>query len=192
VLIPLKASVPVKSVAYYPIIWLLLMTVATFLPRTQDNWLLFKVFDQRSLFFLIVNFFYIWSLSHRYFEKRSFFFIVIFKGVALGLLAFLGFEWPLFLLFSSIFMGAVMRHDIWSSTDSFLFFLFKSGVFQVPSYVLLFFWLFYLLLAQIFGGEQSFYNVHGYLITLLGFLWGFLLESLVIFLQGKGVFSSSK
>lgn len=79
--------------------------------------------------------------------------------------------------FLGFYLGAFMRKDIWGTVDTLVIGPFWIRVFSVPSYVLLFFWFFYLLIANLIMSPPFSDAPMLYLIPLLGFLAGFLYGS---------------
>ncbi len=75
--------------------------------------------------------------------------------------------------FLGFYLGAFMRKDIWGTVDTLVIGPFWLRVFSVPSYVLLFFWFFYLLISNLIMSPPFSDAPMLYLIPLLGFLLGF-------------------
>lgn len=80
--------------------------------------------------------------------------------------------------FVGTILGVFMRRDIWGNVETWVLGLGWTRVFLVPSYVLLFFWFFYLMIANLFldpplSEAPMIYGIH-----IISFLWGFFLESI--------------
>jgi hypothetical protein len=80
--------------------------------------------------------------------------------------------------FLGFFLGAFMRKDIWGTVDTLVIGPFWVRVFSVPSYVLLFFWFFYLLIANLIMDPPFSDAPMLYLVPLLAFLFGFAYASI--------------
>ncbi len=81
--------------------------------------------------------------------------------------------------FFATILGAYMRRDIWGNVSSLVLGIGWLRIYSVPSYVLLFFWFFYLMLANLslsepFSSSPMLYSLAG-----VAFLWGFGLESIL-------------
>jgi hypothetical protein len=80
--------------------------------------------------------------------------------------------------FLGFYLGAFMRKDIWGTVDTLVVGPFWIKVFSVPSYVLLFFWFFYLLIGNLIMDPPFSDAPMLYLIPLVGFLVGFAYASI--------------
>jgi hypothetical protein len=79
--------------------------------------------------------------------------------------------------FAGVVLGLALRHDIWGQVNTLVLGPFWLRVYEVPSYVLLFFWMFYLLLSNLFLAQPFADAPMLYFLPLGGFLGGFLAES---------------
>lgn len=80
--------------------------------------------------------------------------------------------------FLGFYLGAFMRKDIWGTVDTLVIGPGWLRIFSVPSYVLLFFWFFYLLIGNLALDPPFSDAPMLYLVPLLGFLTGFAYASL--------------
>lgn len=85
----------------------------------------------------------------------------------------------------SALLGMAMRWEIWSSVSTLVFGPRLFQIFEVPSYVLLFFWFFYIMLGNLFMAPTFSNAPTLYFLPLLAFVSGFLLESLVAWVMKK-------
>ena len=79
--------------------------------------------------------------------------------------------------FVSALLGQQLRRGIWSTVNTLVVGPGWIRVYEVPSYVLLFFWFFYLLIVQILRGPPLDLAPMVYLVPLVGLLWGFAADS---------------
>jgi hypothetical protein len=79
--------------------------------------------------------------------------------------------------FTLLIFGSVMRNLIWENVDTLVFGPKLFSVYSVPSYVHLFFFLFYLFLCQVFRPAYGMPGKTIYLVSLISFLVGFFLRS---------------
>lgn len=75
-------------------------------------------------------------------------------------------------------LGMLMRDLIWSNVDTLVFGPKLFSVFEVPSYVHVFFFLFYMFLSQLIRPAYGMPGKAIYLVSLVSFLVGFLMRSL--------------
>jgi hypothetical protein len=138
-----------------------------------------------NLFSLLIQILFIWVFTPRLFERRGHFFALLAGGsgvlVALALFAliFPSSMVPLLLPEALIgtWLGAYMRRDIWGTVNTLVPGPGWIRVLEVPSYVQLFFWFFYQLIANLFLPEVLSNAPMPYAIGLAAFLWGFLFDS---------------
>jgi len=159
-------------------------------------YLLLNCFQFESLFSLWIAGLYVWSFTPRLFEKRSFFWVFPVSLIAV-LISFLAYkslhgsaaQAPVLLaqVWVSALLGISMRSEIWSTVSTFVFAPKILQVYEVPSYVLLFFWFFYLMLGNLFLASPFSDAPTLYFLPLMAFLLGFLIESLAI--AGKKMLS---
>jgi hypothetical protein len=160
-------------------------------PKTFNAWahLFFSNFLFESLFSLWIACLYVWSFTPRLFEKRPLYWV--FPGSFLAMfLSFLVYrslqgsnaQAPVLLsqVWVSALLGISMRSEIWSSVTTLVFGPKLFQVFEVPSYVLLFFWFFYLMLGNLFMASPFSDAPTLYFLPLMAFILGFLMEALVI------------
>ena len=163
-------------------------------PSTWASWgdFLLSSFLFESLFSLWIACLYVWSFTPRLFEKRPLRWTVPASFVS-ALVAFLvyrsmhgsGAQAPVLLsqVWVSALLGISMRSEIWSTVNTLVFGPRIFQVYEVPSYVLLFFWFFYLMLGNLFLASPFSDAPTLYFLPLLAFLLGFLLETLAILAQ---------
>jgi hypothetical protein len=201
-MIPLRSSHTVKRI--HPLVWVILLAWAI---GQVLHWFLGSSFIEKgalvpanfsylsvlsglslheSLFSTLASMLYFWVFGPAIFEFFKPWLIFIASAVATVLVlwifcsihsestapilssdAYLGF-----------YLGAFMRKDIWGTVDTLVVGPFWIRVFSVPSYVLLFFWFFYLLIANLLMSPPFSDAPMLYLIPLLGFLFGFAFASI--------------
>lgn len=81
--------------------------------------------------------------------------------------------------FFGAILGAYMRRDIWGNVSTLVVGFVWLRVYAVPSYVLLFFWFFYLLIGNLFLPEPFSSSPMLYSLSGVAFLWGFAVESVL-------------
>jgi hypothetical protein len=82
-------------------------------------------------------------------------------------------------------LGAVMRSDVWGNVDTFVFGRSWGGLFKVPSYVLLFFWFFYIMIANLFLPEPFSNLPMIYWMPFAAFIQGFFFETILLAVRPK-------
>lgn len=147
-----------------------------------------------NFFALWISCIYVWSFGPKLFESRNGAYVLGASVVCAWFSTFLYFKYhgdlalaPLLLsqVWLSAVLGMAMRWEIWRSVSTLVFGPKIFQVFEVPSYVLLFFWFFYLMLGNLFM-SPTFSNAPTlYFLPLLAFVSGFLLETLVAFVMKK-------
>ena len=139
-----------------------------------------------SLWNLAVNLLFLWVFCPRLFERTSIYFLLILAGLS-SFVAYYSFfkihpqyEGPLLCLdaFTGALIGASLRKEIWSTVTTLVVGLGWIRLFEVPSYVLLFFWLFYLFLGNLFLKEPYSLAPMLYWLAFVGLGVGFIGESL--------------
>ncbi|HVJ65585.1 MAG TPA: hypothetical protein VM901_10050 [Bdellovibrionota bacterium] len=139
-----------------------------------------------SLFSTLVSMLYFWVFGPAIFEvfRPWRLLVASFVGTALAMWAFCAIHSlataPILSsdAFLGFYLGAFMRKDIWGSVDTLVIGPLWVRVFSVPSYVLLFFWFFYLLIGNLLLDPPFSDAPMLYLVPLLGFLLGFAYASL--------------
>ena len=205
-MIPLQSSLPVRK---FPLgtLALVLIFVLTdlasrvwpgarleflkshaFVPADGGSWkLLFSPFFHHHLGALFVSALFAWVFSPRVFERRGLVvgFLIALTAAAVALLSFAKIHSdsmaPVLCPEAVVggLLGASMRRDIWGTVNTFVIGPGWMRVFEVPSYVLLFFWFFYLLVGNFFV-EAPFSDAPMlYWMPFVAFLWGFVVESLI-------------
>ena len=81
-------------------------------------------------------------------------------------------------VFSVMTLGAVMRGEIWENVETLVVGPKLFSLYAVPCYVHLFFFLFYIFLAQLWRPAFGMPEKSIYLVTLLSFIAGFLVRSI--------------
>lgn len=132
-------------------------------------------------FSLFINLIYLWAFTPKLFEERSPL-LQIFIAIIGVELSFLIYQWvhpyissPILApeTFTAALMGLSGKRSIWESTSTLVVGPGWIRVYEVPSYVLLFFFLFYLLISQLLMPEPFNEAPMPYLMPLVSFLWGF-------------------
>lgn len=133
------------------------------------------------IFSLFINLIYLWAFTPKLFEERSSFIQILIAiiGVELSFIIYHGvhpdIRSPILgpETFTAALMGLSGKRSIWESTSSLVVGPGWIRVYEVPSYVLLFFFLFYLLISQLLMPEPFNEAPMPYLMPLVSFLWGF-------------------
>jgi hypothetical protein len=140
-----------------------------------------------NLFALWITCLYAWSFLPALFERDSILWSLV-GSTVVTLAAFFAYRAyhgeqalaPLLLsqVWMSAFLGLAMRHEIWDSVTTLV--LYQKGVslFEVPSYVLLFFWFFYIMVGNLFLDPPFNDAPTIYFLPLTAFILGFVVESL--------------
>ena len=145
-----------------------------------------------SIFKLLVNVLFVWVFAPKVFERRGYliwYFIFALVGTVLARESFFGIHseyWgplPAFDAATGVLLGMSLRSEIWSTLTTAVVGLGWIRVFEVPSYVLLFFWLFYLFLGNLFMRSPYSDAPMLYWLPFVGLIWGFLAESLLYFMS---------
>ncbi len=138
-----------------------------------------------NFFSLWISCVYLWSFAPRLFERRPFWSIIpeavlatacsasfyyAYHGVGIHAYLLLG------QVFISALLGVAMKGEIWSTVNTLVIGPKILQVFEVPSYVLLFFWFFYIMLGNLFMSVPFSEAPTIYFLPLVAFLVGFLLE----------------
>jgi len=117
------------------------------------------LFLHENFFALWISCVYLWSFAPRLFERRPYWLVVPGALLSTLLSAAVYFLYhgplpgtPILLgqVFVSALLGIAMRGEIWSNINTLVFGPKLMQVFEVPSYVLLFFWFFYIMLGNLF------------------------------------------
>jgi hypothetical protein len=197
-MIPLSHTKTVKKFPWPSLCLILLYIAAEIFSRlgskSHENFLLDRAFIpalwnlpsfgflfHHHFFSLLFNILYIWVFTPRLFEQRNYFLclIVAFVGVQISYASFalihphteealLNAE-----CFTSVLLGLSARQSIWESINTLVPGFFWLRIYEVPAYVLLFFFLFYVFLGQLFAPPPFDQVEMPYLLSLIGFLWGF-------------------
>lgn len=157
-----------------------------FVPASPHAGAALALLFHSTFFGACVSAIFAWVFTPRVFERRG-----ILGALAIGASgAFAAFAAYRFLhpdsvapvlapeAFLGALLGAFMRRDIWGAVDTFVIGPGWARVLEVPSYVLLFFWLFYLLVGNLLTAPPLSDAPSLYLIPFISFLWGFLVETL--------------
>lgn len=140
-----------------------------------------------NFFSFVVAILFAWVFTPKVFERRGVALscLIALGGAALAIFSFRAIhpesEAPLLApeAFLGVLLGIFMRRDIWGSVSTLVFGLRWAQIFEVPSYVLLFFWFFYIFLANLFLVEPFASAPMLYWLPFTAFLWGFVVESLL-------------
>ncbi|MEO5669041.1 MAG: hypothetical protein ABIR96_13350 [Bdellovibrionota bacterium] len=143
-----------------------------------------------NLFALWITSLYVWSFVPALIERSSIAWSVI-ASVAVTVGSFSLYRLyhgphavaPLLLaqVWVSALLGLAMRHEIWETVSTFVFGLKIFKIFEVPSYVLLFFWFFYIMVGNLFLDAPLSDAPTPYLLPLTAFILAFVVESLRVF-----------
>lgn len=203
-MIPLRASEPVQKFPRLALglvfLFVAMDVVGRFIGPTHDTFLqsiafipaaptwisAFSVLAHRNVFSLIVTLFYVWAFMPRLIERERPAFTLVggATGAAVALFAYRAVhpfsEAPLIAPEALVgaWLGLSLRKDIWSSVDTIVIGFGWVRLFQVPSYVLLFFWLFYLLIGGLLTKAPFSDAPMPYLLPFISLLWGFVLSYL--------------
>jgi len=145
-----------------------------------------------NIFSLWITALYVWSFLPALVERSSLLWSA-FASIAVTLLTYFIYRnyhgphavAPLLLtqVWVSAILGLAMRHEIWDSITTVVFGRFKAGsspfhaIFEVPSYVLLFFWFFYMMLGNLFLDSPMSDAPTIYFMPLAAFILSFVAES---------------
>lgn len=138
-----------------------------------------------NIFALWITTIYLWSFAPRLFERRPVWLVLTqsFVGTACAVWFYFSYhgESPEIVIllgqvFISALLGVTMKGEIWSTVNTLVFGPKIFQVFEVPSYVLLFFWFFYIMLGNLFMSAPFSEAPTLYFLPLVAFLVGFLLE----------------
>lgn len=142
-----------------------------------------------SLFSAWIACLYLWAFTPRLFEKRSkiWVFVASLLSVLFSFFCYREYQGPsaqapvlLALVWVSALLGISMRSEIWSTVSTFVFGPKILQIYEVPSYVLLFFWFFYLMIGNLIMASPFSDAPNLYFLPLMAFMGGFLLESLAL------------
>jgi hypothetical protein len=136
------------------------------------------------LFLLSVNLLFLWVFTPPLFERKNLWFCLItaYTGVQVAYSMYrLVHPGNMSLLlapeaFVAALIGLSMRDSIWETIYTLVAGFFWIRFYDVPSYVHLFFFLFYLLISQFLMPAELADAPMPYLIPLVSFLWGFALS----------------
>ncbi len=146
-----------------------------------------------NLFLCLVSVLYLWVFSPKVFESRTKWKVVLLSllGSWLSLFVFYKLhsqsEVPILVpeTFLGVLLGFYMRRDIWGTIDTYVIGWGWARVMEVPSYVLFFFWLFYLMLGNLALPPHFSDAPMIYILPLVSFLYGFLVESAWLWLDHR-------
>ena len=147
-----------------------------------------------SFFNIWVHVLYIWVFSPQLFQRHSWVSVLMSSVVGAWLARwsfynihaqYLG---PLFSLdaFTGVILGISLRKEIWSTVTTLVLGFGWLRVFEVPSYVLLFFWLFYLFLGNLWKRPELAEAPMLYWMPLFGLIFGFMIEGILYRLESLG------
>ena len=205
-MIPLRSSQPVKKFPRLSLAIVMLFLLAHLISWIPDgpreDWIqkysfvpelgwhvrsLGALFLHGNGVLLSVTLIFLWAFTPRLFERRN-------SAVSLGL-ALIGWALSLALFafvhphatapvlcpeaFVGALLGMYMRRDIWGGVTTLVPGIGWVRIFEVPSYVLLFVWFFYMLVGNLFLRAPFSDAPMLYLLPFAGFLWGFLTESIL-------------
>lgn len=218
-MIPLRSSEPVKVFPRAALAWILVWIGAdvvtrvwpgprdeflrsvSFVPAGSPAWTLATALLFHAGWFpLLISAIYAWAFTPRLFERRGLVYAVLVAASG-GVLALLGYraihphvEAPVLApeAILGAWIGASLRKDIWSAMDTWVLGPGWARVFEVPTYVHLFFWLFYLLLGNLLTAGPLNEAPLRYGIAFISILWGFMFDLLWDILGAWMLNSSSR
>lgn len=88
----------------------------------------------------------------------------------------LGHSVPMLFVAANYFFGFAMRDQIWGNVDTLVIGPRLFSVFEVPCYVHVFFFFFYLMLSTLISPLSNFYGKPFYFLALVSFIVGFLMR----------------
>jgi|GEM_PF-1152801 len=147
-----------------------------------------------NLFSLWITCLYVWSFLPALVERDSMLWAVVASvGVSLGaFFLYRAYHGPnaaapvlMAQVWVSALLGLAMRHEIWDTMTTFVLGFRIFRVFEVPSYVLLFFWFFYIMIGNLFLDAPLSDAPTSYFLPLTAFLVGFVIASLKIFASSR-------
>ena len=202
-MIPLKTTEPVKTFPWKSVgvlgLWVGADLLSRFWPGDRSAFLssvafvpehpswtwLSSGFFHANFFSLMVSVFFAWTFTPTLWERRSALFLT-FAGLSSLVLALLSYAKlhphstaPILAPQAILggWLGVFMRRDIWGSVDTWVVGPRLNRILEVPSYVLLFFWFFYLLIGNLLTNPPFSDAPLLYWIPFISFLWGFVLET---------------
>ena len=200
-MIPLRASESVPKFPWFSVGAILVFVGAEILarawPGSHESFLLRQAWSPQvpqpvrafftslwfhpNLFSLVVSIVFLWAFTPRLFLRRppwlvgALAILGAFLTAMLYSLVFASSQAPVLLspALVGVTLGLAMRSEIWATVSTVVIGPGWIRLYEVPSYVLLFFWLFYLLLGNLFLPEAFASGPMLYLIPFAGFLTGF-------------------
>ena len=166
-----------------------LLTPAAFDFELTKDWVSLAVsfFFFGNLFALWVTCLYVWSFLPALLERDSIIWTAI-ASVGVALAAFFLYRAyhgpqavvPLLMaqVWVSALLGLAMRHEIWDTMTTVVVYQKGAKLFEVPSYVLLFFWFFYIMIGNLFLDPQLSDAPTSYFLPLVAFIFAFVIESI--------------
>ena len=138
-----------------------------------------------NLFSCLIGLLFAWVFTPKVFERRGVVasLLIALSGAALALFSFRAIHpqatAPVLATDALLgaFLGIFMRRDIWGTVSTLVLGFRWAQIFEVPSYVLLFFWFFYVFVGNLFLEEPFASAPMLYWIPFVSFLWAFLVES---------------
>jgi hypothetical protein len=190
-----------KAVGIFLVIWSTVFAASFFWPGPRETllnnlaieslqldgrWLATFLLAPNLVSFL-TGLFFVWAFVPRLFEWRSWWgcSVIATAGACVSMAIYFlvhppsGFRVLAPEAFYGVWLGMVMRREIWGSTETLVFGWIWARVYDVPSYVLLFFWLFYLLIGNLGLSGPMAEAPMLYLLPLTSLVWGFVAESLM-------------
>jgi hypothetical protein len=168
-----------------------LTTPAAFDPSQSSHWgsLAISFFVFGNLFALWVTCLYVWSFLPALLERDSPFWAFL-ASVGVTLVSYFLYRAyhgphavaPLLMaqVWVSALLGLAMRHEIWDTMTTVVIYQKGAKLFEVPSYVLLFFWFFYIMVGNLFLDPPLGDAPTSYFLPLTAFIVAFVVESLWI------------
>lgn len=201
-MIPLRATESVKKFPKFSVYWIIFFIVGDLISRfwtgSRLDFLVSEAFAPSSdwsaqwgsiflyphFFSMLIGVLFTWVFSPRLFETRNPLLCSIFAVLGARLVQEM-FFWvhpnttapilsPECLV--GFWIGMSLRKDIWSTLDTFVIGPGWNRVFEVPTYVVLFFWYFYLMIANLFLVSPFSEAPMLYLLPLLSMLLGLFVD----------------
>lgn len=141
-----------------------------------------------NIFSLVMNSIFAWVFFPLLFLRKRNLFLFPYSFVAIWIAGWIFFKIhpylaipiPVVDAWVGFFLGAVMRSDVWGNVDTIVIGPSIAKIFKVPSYVLLFFWFFYLMISNLFLAEPFSNLPMIYWMPFAAFIQGFMMETFLL------------
>jgi len=164
-----------------------------FVPGGGLRQLVSGLFVFQNTFSMLMNSLFVWIFLPLLFLRRRNFLLVPFSLLAVWIAVwsffkmhpYLSIPVPTVEAWVAFFLGAAMRLDVWGNVDTLVFGPGILRIYKVPSYVLLFFWFFYLMIANIFMPEPFSNLPMIYWLPFVAFIQGFSIQTILLLVFPK-------